>query len=105
YQALLTIHVEKLVRKSLKPCKCCGGKLYLRSASSSTLSKQRNHTCLAGSSITKGRCLALMRGGPNFWKYRGGPPRRVTKNNADLFDASAISAGNRCRISDFSNSL
>ena len=61
--------------------------------------------CRDRSSISKGMCLALMRGDPYFSKYSGGPPRIVTKNAADFFDASSISAGKRFRISDVSSSL
>src|SRR6266850_72043 len=63
-QALLTIQAEKPLRKSLKPSRCCGGNWYFTSAPSSVFSKQANQTWRAGSSISKGRCLARMRGGP-----------------------------------------
>src|SRR5262249_35835438 len=98
-------HAEKFFRKSLKPSICSMGNWYFTSAASRTLSKQQSQTCRARSSISKGRCLALIRGGPYFSKYNGGPPKTVTKNAADFFADSSISTGKRCRISDCSSSL
>src|SRR5258705_8509534 len=71
-QALLTIQAEKPLRKSLKPSRCCGGNWDFTSAPSRVFSKQASQTWRARSSISKGKSLPPLRGGPVILAERGG---------------------------------